>query len=131
MDSKAFLDNYKRIYDEYIGFIENGINKNVIKADEIVNDYLNELATGNYSLKSYKAKIIRNEQEHLQNSQDINESSDMFLNNVNELYDYFFKEYLKESKKTSYVYKDRDLKTILSELKKEKQEYLIKTTKTI
>ena len=64
MDSKAFLDNYKRIYDEYIGFIENGINKNVIKADEIVNDYLNELATGNYSLKSYKAKIIRNEQEH-------------------------------------------------------------------
>lgn len=128
MDSKAFLDNYKRIYDEYIGFIENGINKNVIKADEIVNDYLNELATGNYSLKSYKAKIIRNEQEHLQNSQDINESSDVFLNNVNELYDYFFKEYLKESKTTSYVYKDRDLKTILSELKKEKQEYLIKRT---
>lgn len=128
MDSKAFLDNYKRIYDEYIGFIENGINKNVIKADEIVNDYLNELATGNYSLKSYKAKIIRNEQEHLQNPQDIKEASDMFLNNVNELYDYFFKEYLNVSKSTSYVYKDRDLKTILSDLKKEKQEYLIKRT---
>ena len=67
MDSKAFLENYKKIYEEYIAFIETGINKNVLKADEIVNDYVNDLAVGNYSLKSYKAKIIRNEQEHLQN----------------------------------------------------------------
>lgn len=128
MDSKAFLENYKKIYEEYIAFIDNGINKNVLKADEIVNDYLNELSVGNYSLKSYKAKIIRNEQEHMQNTNDITEASNICLNNLNELFDYFFKEYSSIRMNKTYVYKERDLKSILLDLKKEKQEFLIKRT---
>lgn len=129
MDSKAFLENYKKLYDNYIAFIESGINKNVLKADEIVNDYLSELSNNNYSLKSYKAKIIRNEQEHIQNANEINDISLNMYNNLIELFNYYYTEYKSElANSNSYVNKEKDLKAILLDTKKDKQEVLIKRT---
>ncbi len=129
MDSKTFLENYKKIYAEYIAFIDGGINKNVLKAEEIVSEYLTEVEARNYSLKSYKAKIIRNEQEHLQNDNDIMETSNVTLNNYEELFNYYFKEYLNElSNSKTYVHRDRDLRVVQLDTRKEKQEFLIKRT---
>ena len=75
MDYKTFLNKYKKTYDQFFKYATDGINKNVLKADEIVTSYLEDISKGSYSLKSYKAKIIRNEQEHHQNDDEKEEKN--------------------------------------------------------
>ncbi len=67
MKLETFITEYKAIIGDLQEILNKSIQKNVSKADEIVNSYLKEAKNGNYSIKSYKAKIIRNEQDHQQN----------------------------------------------------------------
>lgn len=66
MKLETFITEYKAIIGDLQEILNKSIQKNVSKADEIVNSYLKEAKNGNYSIKSYKAKIIRNEQDHQQ-----------------------------------------------------------------
>lgn len=127
MDYETFLNSYRIIYEDYITYIENAINKNVLKGDEIVRDYLSETEVGNYSLKSYKAKIIRNEQEHHQNDQDIIKKSLYEKNELYKLIDLYFDDYQKIDK-TKYESPNRskDLKIILQDLRRERQDLILK-----
>ena len=126
MDYETFLNSYRIIYEDYTTYIENAISKNVLKGDEIVRDYLSETQVGNYSLKSYKAKIIRNEQEHHQNDQDIIKKSLHEKNELFKLIDLYFDDYQKIDK-TKYESPNRskDLKIILQDLRRERQDLIV------
>ncbi len=126
MDYETFLNSYRIIYEDYTTYIENAISKNVLKGDEIVRDYLSETQVGNYSLKSYKAKIIRNEQEHHQNDQDIIKKSLHEKNELFKLIDLYFDNYQKIDK-TKYESPNRskDLKIILQDLRRERQDLIV------
>lgn len=121
MDYQAFLNSYRLVYDEYISYLENSINKNVLKGNEIVKDYLLEISSGNYSLKSYKAKIIRNEQEHHQIDSDIIKKSQEAQEALRKQIEIFFDEYQKiDSTKYQSPNRQKDLRIILSNIRREK-----------
>lgn len=127
MDYKTFLTNYKKIYDEFFKYVDDNINKNVLKADEIVNSYLVEIAKGNCSLKSYKAKIIRNEQEHNQNDADVYKTKDQANIEFFDAFKKYFDEYLNNfNEKKEFANREKDLKQLLLNKNKEKQDLLNK-----
>lgn len=127
MDYKTFLTDYKKIYDEFFKYVDDNINKNVLKADEIVNSYLIEIAKGNCSLKSYKAKIIRNEQEHNQNDADIYKVKDQANIDFFDIIKKYFDDYLNNFlEKKEFANRDKDLKQLLLNKNKEKQDLLNK-----
>lgn len=129
MDYETFLNSYRILYEDYISQIDMAINKNVLKGDEIVNDYLSEARNGNYSLKSYKAKIIRNEQEHHQNDQDIEKKSQQEKLNLSKIALGYFDDYkLLDKSKYESPNRNKDLKIILQDLWREKQELQNKKT---
>lgn len=129
MDYETFLNSYRILYEDYISQIDMAINKNVLKGDEIVNDYLSEASNGNYSLKSYKAKIIRNEQEHHQNDQDIEKKSQQEKLNLSKIALGYFDDYkLLDKSKYESPNRSKDLKIILQDLWREKQELQNKKT---
>lgn len=127
MDYETFLNSYRTIYEDFISYIDNSINKNVLKAEEIVKDYLSETALGNYSLKSYKAKIIRNEQEHHQTDNDIEFKCDSDKEEIYKILEKYFDEFfsLDKSKYESNS-KIKDLKIILLDLRRKRQELVSK-----
>lgn len=131
MDYKTFLEKYKIIYEQYFSYIDAAINKNVLKGDEIVSDYLEEIGNGNYSLKSYKAKIIRNEQEHHQNSHEIRTCSEDAKEEYKSLFTQYFEGYSKQfNTVNTFPNSEKEIKNILSTNRKEKQELLNRKTST-
>ena len=89
MKLETFITEYKAIIGDLQEILNKSIQKNVSKADEIVNSYLKEAKNGNYSIKSYKAKIIRNEQDHQQSdnlvSVDVQNSLDKIKESLEKL----------------------------------------------
>ena len=129
MDYKAFSQEFEKIINELLDFINMKNNLNIERIDGnkenlgIVNTYLNDISEGNYSLKVYKAKIIHNELEHTKTKNELvdvlakaNEEIDSLLNN-------YFNEYLETvGKETSSPKKSKDLKDFSAKHKKESQD---------
>lgn len=127
MDYKQFileLDNAKK---ELIDFINSSNKKNLVKADKIVNEYLNEMSKGNYSIKSYKAKIIHNELEHSRTRREITPLKEEVSKKTNQLLDEYFAKYLDELNNLNiFSNKTKDLRDFIQNNRRQKHDVLLK-----
>ena len=129
MDYKAFSSQFEKIINELLDFINLKNNLNIERVDGskdslgIVSTYLNDISEGNYSLKSYKAKIIHNELEHTKTKNELDVLLEQVNGELDSLLKNYFSEYLDNvNNETSSPTKAKDLKDISAKNKKETQD---------
>ena len=129
MDYKAFSVEFEKIINELLDFINTKNSLNIERIDGskensgIVSTYLNDISEGNYSLKSYKAKIIHNELEHTKTKKEFDDLLISANTNMDDLLKRYFNEYLDNvHKEVSSPTKSKDLKDISAKYKKESQD---------
>lgn len=127
MDYKLFiqeLDNTKKVFIDYT---LNCNKKNIIKADKLVSEYLKNINDGNYSIKSYKAKIIHNELEHSRARREITPLKENATKNINQIIDQYFDEYLMELKNINiFSSKNKDMREFVQNNRRQKHDVLLK-----
>ncbi|MBO4667999.1 MAG: hypothetical protein J5666_07765 [Bacilli bacterium] len=127
MDYKTFMHNFDVKKKELVDFINLRSKRNSERAEEMVSDYLNQMAGGDYSIKSYKAKIIHNELDCNHAIRDVVEVKDKVIANINELIDDYFKEYLDSLVDENLPkQKVKDMRDFVTENRKQKHEVLLK-----
>ena len=111
MDYKSFTSEFDILKNKLFGFINKKNKANIERASDIVDGYLSEIKEGQYSLKSYKAKIIHNELEHTKTKKEFNILIEEINNDTNNLFKLYFEEYLKEVKnELTSPTKEQDIK---------------------
>ena len=70
MDYKNNISLISSIDNELYEFIDSHTDRNIARGVDIVENYVSSLNLNEYSIKSFKAKIIHNELEHRRTSED-------------------------------------------------------------
>ena len=131
MDYKVFIQELDNIKKSFADFISNCNKKNLSRADKLVNDYVSSILEGNYSIKSYKAKIIHNELEHSRTRRELRPLKEKTLNNINELIDNYFMEYLDElDNQNIFATKGKDMREFIQTNRRQKHDVLLKRNNT-
>jgi len=72
MDYRSLVQQFNKIDSDISAFIEERTTKNILRGNDIVRDYVDALKNNEYSIKSFKAKIIHNELEHRRTTEEFN-----------------------------------------------------------
>lgn len=127
MDYKVFIQEFDNSKKSFIEYISSCNKKNIAKVDKLVNEYLKNISEENYSIKSYKAKIIHNELEHSRTRREIYPLKEQALQNINDLIDLYFKEYLDELNNLNiFISKNKDLREFIQNNRRQKHDVLLK-----
>ena len=127
MDYKTLLHDFNQEKKALIDFINLRNKRNVERAEEMVEDYIVQMATGDYSIKSYKAKIIHNELDCNHAMRDVEPVREKTSKRIEELIDAYFEEYLDNRSDDSFAkQKTKDMRDYLSESKRKMHEVQLK-----
>ena len=125
MDYKTLNSQFKKIDSMLYEFIDSRTEKNMQRGDDIVDNYVSSLSNNEYSIKSFKAKIIHNELEHRRTSEDFQKVLANAYENVNDVSVKMFEEYLELLKKAkSSPTKQSDLREYEISKRRQRQEII-------
>jgi len=93
MDYKNSISLINEIDRELYEFIESRTDKNIQRGTDIVENYISSLNLNEYSIKSFKAKIIHNELEHRRTSEDFQKVLDDSNLKIENIFDGIFDKY--------------------------------------
>lgn len=127
MDYKVFQHDYDQTKKPLSDFINLRNKQNTQRADKMVSEYLAQMAEGDYSLKSYKAKIIHNEMDFNHAKRDIMPIYDKVFKDLTDLVEAYFEEYLESLKEVNvYANKTKDLREFVQDNRHQKHDVLLK-----
>lgn len=98
MDYKSLVQQFNKLDSEITSYIKDRTQRNMLRGNSIVEDYYESLRNNEYSIKSFKAKIIQNEMEHRRTTEDFNKMVDASYLKVDEIVDKCFDNYLESLK---------------------------------
>ena len=127
MDYKTFIHNFDVNKKELVDFINLRNKRNISRLEEMVNGYLAQMAGGDYSIKSYKAKIIHNELDCNHAIRDVVPIKDKVVTKLIDLIDNYFSEYL-DSRVDENIPKQKakDMRDFIQDNRREKHDVLLK-----
>ena len=131
MDYKLFIQDLENNKKGFIDYILSTNKKNLVKVESLDNDYINNINNGDYSIKSYKAKIIHNELEHSRVRREIGPLKEEVIQKNNDLIETYFNEYLEEIKNLNiFSSKNKDLREFIQNNRRQKHDVLLKKNNT-
>ena len=127
MDYKTLVHDFNQNKKELVEFISLRNKRNIDRSEEMVENYLVQMATGDYSIKSYKAKIIHNELDCNHAIRDIEEVKAKTIDKMETLFSAYFDEYLDSRIDESFEkQKAKDMRDYVNENRKQKHDVLLK-----
>ena len=125
MDYKTLNSQFNKIDSELYEFIDSRTEKNMQRGEDIVENYVSALSNNEYSIKSFKAKIIHNELEHRRTSEDFQKLLESTYQNINDAVKKMFDDYLDLLKKAkSSPTKTTDLREYEISKRRQRQEII-------
>ena len=127
MDYKTFIRDFDGDKKSLVDFINLRNKRNVERSEEMVEDYVKAMNEGDYSIKSYKAKIIHNELDCNHAIRDVEAVKEKTIQKLNDLIDAYFEEYL-DNRIDESLPKDkvRDMRDFLQRNRRQMHEVLQK-----
>ena len=131
MDYKTFIHSFDVNKKELVEFINLRNKRNISRLEEMVNGYIAQMASGDYSIKSYKAKIIHNELDCNHAIRDVVPIKDKVITKLLDLIDNYFAEYL-DSRVDENLPKQKakDMRDFIQENRRQKHDVLLKKNNT-
>ncbi len=131
MDYKSLIQQFNKLNSDITEYIKERTQRNMLRGNAIVEDYFESLKNNEYSIKSFKARIIQNEMEHRRNTEDFNKMIDSSYPVIDEIVEKCFVNYLEESSNLNLsVTKVQDLREYKLLKKRSRQEVINKINNT-
>ena len=125
MDYKSFDLKFEEIKNKIYNYIDEKRTKNINRGDEIYNTYVQAIRSGDFSLKSFKAKIIHNELEHKKTALEFKNLSQEQKQNLEQLFAESFQDYILEAnEKITSPTKSSDLATYNATARRKRQDVI-------
>lgn len=100
MDYKNNILLITQLDNEIYEFIDSRTEKNILRSVDIVENYISSLNINEFSIKSFKAKIIHNELEHRRTAEDFQKLLISSEKKIEEIFNTIFENYLDTVKKS-------------------------------
>ena len=127
MDYKTLVHDFNQNRKELVEFITLRNKRNISRCDEMVSLYVSQMATGDYSIKSYKAKIIHNELDCNHAIRDVIAVKDKAIAKITDLINNYFLEYLDSREDENFAkQKAKDTRDYVNDNRRQKHDVLLK-----
>ena len=127
MDYKTFIHEFDIRKKELVEFITTRNTRNISRVEEMVSQYLEQIADGDYSIKSYKAKVIHNELDCNHAIRDVDGIRDKVFGKLQELVGNYFLEYSNDQVDENIPkQKVKDMRDYVNKNRQQKHEVLLK-----
>lgn len=127
MDYKSLVQQFNKLDSEITSYIKERTQRNMLRGSSIVEDYYESLKNNEYSIKSFKAKIIQNEMEHRRTTEDFNKMIEASYLKIDDIVGKCFDNYLETLKDANLsITKTQDLRDYKLLKKRNRQDVINK-----